>query len=183
MERLNTIEDAHNYASSLLKSDELDIAEKLSSLTKQFKNDYFLNFLLASELAENNDPIQAIEKFEYVLELEPNFHLARFQLCMTSLLFPNQEVIDKHLPIMLKLNEENCFLQFAKSLKFILSEDIEKAIDYIKQGIQLNEGYPALNDNMQQIITLLQSDKKQELNTVNPSIKNTILLDVYKKKS
>jgi predicted Zn-dependent protease len=52
--------------------------EKIEKLLEKEPDDVFLNFGLAMELVKENEPEDALARFDRVLQLDPRYHAAHF---------------------------------------------------------------------------------------------------------
>lgn len=179
------IETLINQFSEVIKNQQY---EKITNLLETQPNSFELHFLDGSYHAELGDYQKAKLAFERSLKINPNFHISRFQLCFLSILNEDYVVFNKHIEQLLMLRNSNYLTFFSKALLNIHNDDIEQAKIHLHQGLILNKENIALNENMNQLLSLIDVGRnidsgnnqrsEEELTISN----NSILLDIYKNK-
>lgn len=201
MELIKTLTQARERALALLQTSTAQTLEQLQIIISLYPDDAILQFLYASELAQQEQYIEALSAFEKSVTLDKSFYIARFQLCLLAATLDHPKLVEQHLPSLMSLNTEHYLHHFAHAIFFILQQEEHQAITHIQQGIKLNHENLALNIDMQNLIQTLAvevnndnemiSDEVVKSEIVNKKtvtedkqndIANSMLLDIYKKR-
>ncbi|MGC0118611.1 tetratricopeptide repeat protein [Pseudoalteromonas piscicida] len=164
--------------------------ESISALLSSNQNSFEVHFLDASYHAEQNDYMRAKNAFLRSLNINPQFHIARFQLCFLALLNEDFDILNSHIEQLLMLGEDNYLATFAKALVNILQDNTEQAKALLTEGILLNDENLALNENMNQLLYMLSEElhdtsSQPEVDDIESDLSssnNSILLDIYNNK-
>ena len=135
-------------------------------------------FLLAAEHAEIGLFDKAIEGMEKALSFNPDLYIAKLQL---GLLYAEKDLLPKAADLWKHLQDstdDQSLKHFASGLLILLEGKIEFAISTLRQGIQMNEKHPALNESMNNVINNLSRQMEQNSSSVNS---DTPYLGAYSK--
>ncbi|CAM4162053.1 hypothetical protein [Pseudoalteromonas byunsanensis] len=161
--------------------------EKIANLIAQYPQSYELHFLDGSYQAEKGTYEQAKDAFTRCLELKPDYHIARFQLCFLATLNSDVDTFNRFISSLLELTEQVYLSLFANALIHVCNNEIDHAKQMLKEGILLNNENHALNENMTKLLYMISEEPEQE--TVDDSeadelssSTNSVLLDIYKNK-
>ena len=180
------IEQARTHAMQLMQSDDNEqIVKTLSHILTSYPQDGQLLFLYASILAQQQQYDQAMEQFVQAVNYSPDFHIARFQLCLLAASTEKFELLEQHLAPLVALKDSHYLGYFANALALVFNDQLEQAAILIEQGIAINQENPALNHDMHQMLdrikgseTEIQVDDEQTQST--NSVTSSVLLDIYK---
>jgi len=197
MELIETLEQARERALQLLDSSTEKTLEQLQIIVSLYPSDAILQFLYASELAQQEQYLAALSAFEKSVTLNESFYIARFQLCLLASTLDQSDIVEQHLPSLMSLSTDYYLHHFAYAIFCILQHDEQQAIIYIKQGIKLNSENLALNIDMQNLMETLMpetyDDSKIGSNDTmkaetefeeeqQTDMTNSMLLDIYKQR-
>ena len=187
MELIKTLEQARARALELIQASTEETLAQLQIVISLYPDDAILQFLYASELAQQEQYLEALSAFEQSVTLDNKFYIARFQLCLLAATLDQPKIVEQHLPSLMSLNEQHYLYHFAHAIFCILQQDEPQAIIYIKQGIELNNENLALNVDMKNLAQTLSSDMVQESEllpqeTDKNDVTNSMLLDIYKQR-
>jgi tetratricopeptide (TPR) repeat protein len=136
-----------------MQSDDRDDLQRADRLIARFPNDPRLHFLRGSILASIGRPIEALPSLKQAVAIAPDFAIARFQLGFFQL--TSGEAVDALTtwgPIAL-LPDGHYLRFFVGGLTHLIRDEFDEAIERLNEGIAVNEENPALNGDMQLIIT------------------------------
>ncbi|MCF6437001.1 hypothetical protein [Pseudoalteromonas sp. MMG022] len=163
--------------------------ERITDLLAQYPQSFELHFLDGSYQAEKGSYIQAKEAFERCLEANPDYGIARFQLCFLAVLNSDAETFNSYISPLLTQPEQGYLALFAQALVYILNDQVEQATQALSEGIMLNNENLALNENMRKVLMMIGDDKDAQPEQVNEAdddeltnSTNSVLLDIYKNK-
>lgn len=194
---MNTnIESIREQALTIIQQAELTDSERivrLKNLCKLQENDYIVWFLLGSELAQQKSYDEALAAYTRSIELEQNFPIARFQLCLLALVVGRQETINQYLPYLIALPEVHYLHHFSKAIELVVKDDGAQAIASLKQGIEINNENEPLNADMHELISQINSQiengtQSEELENdsqqaqTQHKISSSLLMDIYKQR-
>ncbi len=177
-------------ASDLVKSDEL-----IEQALKQYPNAINLLYLKASVSVEQNNLDIATEHFVKVIELAPNFDIARFQFAFLAVTQGQYDSALSHFQYLAQSTEVVYLKHFSDGFLSLLANNDEAAASaYLLTGIKSNNENAALNQNMEKVIALLttensaqvNADVSEELDTeptqdLTHGLSNGALLNLYNK--
>lgn len=121
-----------------------------------------LHYLLGALHAELGMRVRAIKEISRAVALDPELHVAVFQLGMLYLGSGDTDKAQQTWASLDKLGEDNVLLVFKAGMTHFLNEDYEQAIAVLERGCELNDIAESLNDHVAQIIEqarLLLADK------------------------
>ena len=110
-------------------------------------------YILAAEHTEIGMMQRAIEGMEKAVSLDPQLWTAHLQL---GLLYLTQNLPDEAVncwKALEQLPEDDALFCFGEGLVALVDEDVETCISCLKKGIALNISNPALNGDMEKIIS------------------------------
>jgi len=126
------------------------------------------HYLLAAEHAQIGMYDQAVEEMEHAVRLDPSLHTASFQLGLIHLSSARiEQAIAAWAPLN-ALGENNFLYLFKTGLEHLIRDEFDQCVAYLERGIKLNSINPALNNDMQRVITSTQ-EKVKELGLQPPS--------------
>lgn len=178
----------------LLSQGEIEQANSLASQAcTQFPEHAQLQFIYAAIGAQLEQYPEAVQRYQHALSINPNLHIARFQLgLLLSTLDANEEAENVLLPLSQDVSHYlGCFakavilLQNAATLEpFQQRQIFIEAFQWLEQGIENNNQNPILNDDMR----LMKARVEAELNTEEAETEEEIapdqshLLDIYQQR-
>lgn len=143
-------------------------------------------FLAASCMIELNEPQKACELFEKCLTVSPNYDIARFQFAFYLLTLGQQNAF---LEVISPITHKKIgFLSlFSQGLVALSNGEHDKAYSFLNEGIAANIENPALNNDMQLLITsVLDRKMPPKTNhtdeTEQVDVMSNSLLDIYRSK-
>ncbi|MEM9100986.1 MAG: tetratricopeptide repeat protein [Pseudomonadota bacterium] len=165
-------------------------------------------YLLAAQHAQLGMYDRAIAGMTRSLELKPDLHTNRFQLGLLHLTLGQVDSAVSTWEALDNLEDQESLKLFKQGLCALIQEELDTAHAKLDQGIQNNQANPALNKDMQKIITEIKKmrnnsdealtgenatentmDDQQVLkqpnneNTLKTSIPNPVLLSAYRRDS
>ncbi len=157
----------------------------------QFPSSYALQFLLGSELAEQNNFVEAKSAFLSALKFNNEFGIARIQLAMLYITNGEFDPINELLEPLYSSSDQDAYHFFAKAIMCVCSDDIENATNFVNSGVTINKSNPALSDNMLRMLSIISDNdetstpnlkKVTSVSGENESIQSA-LLDIYNKQA
>lgn len=157
----------------------------LTRALEQFPYAAELHFLNGSELAERAEFDTAVSAFRQALVLNPDLHIARFQLAFLYLVNGEAEAAAILLqPLLQNDSADSYLLFFAKGCIAAIQDNISECKQWIERGIAANTQNHALNINMEKMLALLLTDSNpQQHEQANTEEVGSALFDVYKQQS
>lgn len=187
------LEKVKATASDLISQGKMeDAKERLSNGLVEYPNSAQLHFLQAAVYAQLESYDDAISHYQKSLHLEPQLFIARFQLgLLLATLGENEKCIDV-LDGLVSLDEHYLSL-FAKGIINTLTNQLDSAIDSIRQGLKANNENPSLNKDMKAMLARIESEQntndKDSVETnekpavlVSEEADQSHLLDIYQTK-
>ncbi len=151
--------DEHlNDLIAVVAADEKDVLTKLEGALKIYSSDARLHFLYASVLTGKQKLILAHDAFQKAVDLDPDFHLARFQFGFFLL---TSGEVQEAISVWEKLGglpDNNYLKLFYSGLRHLINDQMREGEDLIVEGIKLNNENLPLNEDM---LLLLSECKKQ----------------------
>ncbi len=111
-----------------------------------------LRYLLGAEHAQRREYPEAVAQIRTALDINPKLHFARLQL---GLLYLTMSQPDDSIAVwapLEELDESAALKAFKRGLEALIRDDFPTCIDYLQQGIDLNQQNATLNDDMSQLI-------------------------------
>ncbi|MFT4926013.1 MAG: tetratricopeptide (TPR) repeat protein [Phenylobacterium sp.] len=180
-----SIEQARAMAIAAMQQQQPPALETLQQILSAWPHDGPLCFLYASELAAQQHYDQALAAFTDAVTFAPELHIARLQLCLLAASNEALELMQQHLPVLVALGEQDPIGCFAGALTAIFADDQPEgnvnASRLLQQGIKLNQQNPALNQDMEQLLSRINqapAESESETNTSN-TLDRSVLLDIY----
>ncbi|WP_152616371.1 tetratricopeptide repeat protein [Sphingomonas sp. ERG5] len=136
-----------------MQSDDQDDLLRADRLIEAYPTDPRLHFLRGSILASIGRPIEALPSLKQAVSIAPDFAIARFQLGFFQL--TSGEAVDALTtwgPIAL-LPDGHYLRFFVGGLTHLIRDEFDEAITRLNEGIAVNDENPALNGDMQLIIS------------------------------
>ena len=134
--------------------DQIELCERL---VESFPDDARLHFLRGSLLAGSARPIEAHLSLSKAVALDPDYHIARFQLGFFELTSGEEERAIETWRLLHKLEDGHYLKYFYEGLELLVKDQFTEAADTLKAGILANEDNPLLNRDIQLIVD--QCDK------------------------
>ena len=179
---------AREQALKIVQFNKSNSTDELQRICDLYPNDHIIQFLYASELAQQEKYESSITAFKKSVALDQTFYIARFQLCLLALSLERNEILSDYLPDLLNLAQENYLQAFSQALHALQQEDFEHVQTEIKRGIELNDENMALNNDMALLAQRIkqpnpiETNNKLENENINETHNSSFLLDIYKKK-
>ncbi|MFS2319209.1 tetratricopeptide repeat protein [Maricaulis sp. D1M11] len=126
--------------------------EGLKGAVSAYPDDPRLHFLLGSVLIGEGQLIDAHEHLARAIEIEPEYHLARFQLGFFSLTSGEPERALDVWGRLDRLPDDHYLRKFVDGLRCLIRDDFNGAIASLSEGIQLNQENLPMNSDMQLLI-------------------------------
>lgn len=148
MERevLDHAELLHLAVSASVNQHHGDAIEYLKRAIAAVEKNFEAIYLLAAEYAEIGMIDRAIAKFNEALNLKPDFQPARFQL---GLILTVAERPEEALEIWKRLeHSDGPYRHFKRGLEALIRNELSLCIQELQLGMELNNGNPALNRDM-----------------------------------
>ncbi len=182
--------------SDTLSQGKLDQAAAIADeAIKQFPKSSQLQFIFAAIAAQSEQYDLAIQRYQEALGLNPELHIARFQLGLLLATLGQNEASTSTLTPLCRDNADYLGY-FAKSLVLILTsesnensneEQLIQAVALLKEGILMNQENLHLNDDMRAMMTRVKAELEKaepEQSHVNAETSDEVdqshLLDIYK---
>jgi tetratricopeptide (TPR) repeat protein len=131
-------------------NDELPLAERLLD---SWPEDPRLHFLRGSLLAGAGRPIEAHAALSRAVALQPEFHLARFQLGFFELTSGEAARAVATWEPLDALPADHYLAHFVTGLRYLIQDRFGEAMAALEAGIAANDENPPLNHDMQLIVT------------------------------
>jgi tetratricopeptide (TPR) repeat protein len=129
----------------------------LKQLLADSPGDAILTYLLATVHASMGMHERAAFELADVLEQEPEFHVARFQLGLIYLAHGQAEETLAHWEPWLELGEDDCFFLFRRGIEHYLLDRNDLAISDLEASIERNVDYESILDDMEDILREIRS--------------------------
>ncbi|MEO1045891.1 MAG: hypothetical protein AAFX04_10660 [Pseudomonadota bacterium] len=136
----------------LIDSDDVQGLAELDSAIDRFPDDARLYFLRGSLLAATDRKVEALQLMQHAVALDPEFHIARFQLGFFALSSGDAEAARDHWNRLESLPKNHYLRLFVTGLHHLIADEFTATIATLRQGISLNRDNPPLNHDMQLII-------------------------------
>ncbi len=133
----------------------LDLGELRRAAVKDPRN-AILRYLLAAELAQQQDHDGAILEFTAALALDPTLDTARLQLALLHLTLAQPEQALAALAPLANLADGEPLEHFKAGLEALVRDDLQGSLQALQRGVASNTSNPALNRDMQLIIDRLR---------------------------
>ena len=124
----------------------------LDQAIKDFPEDARLYFLKASAFAGVGRLIEAHAAFKKSIELNPDFHIARFQFGLFQLTSGESDNALKTWARLDGLPKEHYLRVFVIGLRHLIRDEIEDCIKVLERGIELNAENLPLNTDIEMLI-------------------------------
>lgn len=134
-----------------MQEDENQI-DRVDLLLAEFPDDARLHFLRGSMLVANGRLIEAHRALSRAVALEPDLHIARFQLGLFQLTSGEAENALETWGRLDRLSDGHYLREFVDGMRCLLRDDFAGTIQHLEQGIALNHENPPLNRDMTMII-------------------------------
>ncbi|UAA37578.1 tetratricopeptide repeat protein [Paraneptunicella aestuarii] len=179
--------------SDTLSQGKLDVAAQMAEeAIVQFPQSAQLYFISAAISAQSELYEEAINRYNLALELNPQLHIANFQL---GLLLATLGQIEPSIEVLTRLSEDAIIYlnRFAKGLILVLTAEnnqkkLTQALEFIQEGIRLNQENLYLNDDMRGIAERIENelstmpDMQLATNEETDESDQSHLLDIYQNK-
>ncbi|HEF5875103.1 TPA: hypothetical protein SAY52_005795 [Burkholderia cenocepacia] len=134
--------------------------EVLSASLTHWPDDHRLWFLRGSIYAGNQRRAEARVDFARAIVLAPDFAIAHFMLGLVDLLDGHVQDATAHWEPLDDAHSGRDALQLFKTGLLALCDDrFDVALDWLKQGIAVNERYPGINAYMESIVEQIDAFK------------------------
>jgi tetratricopeptide (TPR) repeat protein len=120
-------------------------------------------YLLATVHAGMGMHARAVSEMVSVLELEPDFHVARFQLGLILLAHGQGADTMAAWEHFQGLGEDDCFFLFRRGVEYFLLDQLDESVRDLKAGILANEHYESVVEDMVSILEEVQTRQAPEL--------------------
>jgi tetratricopeptide (TPR) repeat protein len=162
-----------------MQSDEADELIQADRLINRYPDDPRLHFLRGSVLASIGRPIEAMPALKRAVELAPDFAIARFQLGFFQLTSGEAaDALSTWGPLAL-LPEGHYLRKFVAGLTHLIRDEFEEAIRHLREGIEVNDENPPLNNDMNLLIEqtsqLVQSNAAADQEAASESATSFLL--------
>jgi len=134
----------------------------LSEYLECYPADARLHFLLGSLEAARRDYGSARLAMRRAIDLNPSFHIARFQLGLLLLTSGDAYAAQETWGPLYGLPDDDALRLFARGLSHMVHDQFADAIDHIERGIERNAENEPLNRDMQRIVDELSSRTSAE---------------------
>ncbi|WP_019677699.1 tetratricopeptide repeat protein [Arsukibacterium perlucidum] len=177
----NDVQDALRQIISENSDSRLLPKSKLLLALEQFPYVAELHFLYGSELAESGKVDDAAASFGQALILQPEMHLARFQLAFLHMVNGNVDAVMVLLQPLLSDDENPSYLTFfARGCIAAMIGNTVECKKLIEKGLALNSQNEALNANMKKLVELVLSDERiQQNESMADDSFGSVLFDIY----
>jgi tetratricopeptide (TPR) repeat protein len=118
------------------------------------------HFLLGAQYAQAELYDQAAAEFERAIVLQPNLHIARFQLGLLLLSGGNLQGGQAVLTPLAQTAGAGALSQFALGLLHLVRNEFAEAQQYLLRGIELNLDNLPLNADMQKILGRIKESRR-----------------------
>ena len=146
--------------------DEKRLLATIKQAVQQFPDSAELLFLFGSELAQQQQYQAAIDQLTRAVELNPEFKIARFQLCLLLVNGQMWSLFEPHVLTLKQLPESDFLHHFAQGLHLLVQQPVElaqlaAAKDFLHSGIELNKENQALNLDITAMIERIGQQQQQ----------------------
>ncbi len=138
---------------SAMNEDERRANRELDALLAGYPRDPRLHFLKASLLASGQDFAAARAAMRHAVDLAPDYAIARFQLGFLLLTSGEGHAAQEAWGPLHGLAADNYLRIFVEGLCHLIRDEFSETIRRLEEGISRNNENPALNRDMQLIIT------------------------------
>lgn len=149
-------------------------------------------YLLGAEYAEIGMYDRAKQSFQSIIDVEPLKEMVRLQKSLLHIFLGEQHEARLCLGQLVEVqNEANFIYWFAQGMLVSLDSQNQKAIEYLKKGVELNEVNEPLNGDMRKYIERLSispldvtaAESSEKSKNIKTEISNKFLLTNYKDES
>lgn len=113
-----------------------------------YPSDARLAYLLGAEYAQIGMPDRADQEMEKALVLNPALHAARFQLGLLRMTGGNPDLAKETWRELDVLPDKHAFRLFRDALEALAVNELQRALDFLNQGIVANDFSVDLNRDM-----------------------------------
>lgn len=138
-------------------NDEAVGLRELDALLADYPRDPRLHFLKGSLLAAKEEYPAARAAMRHAVDLAPDYAIARFQLGFLLLTSGEAKAAEQVWVPLLSLAPENSLRVFATGLGHMIRDEFDDAIRILEDGIARNNENPAMNRDMQLLITEMRN--------------------------
>ena len=131
-----------------------------------------LRYMLGAHMAQERDYDSAVLEFSAAIALNPQLHVARFQLGLLHLTLAQPQHALTVLAPLEDLGDSAALKHFKRGLEALIRDDFASCIEHLRQGVQLNHENGPLNKDMTMLIERAQAakDAQQVINTPAPAV-------------
>ncbi|RQR52926.1 hypothetical protein DIE19_27430 [Burkholderia sp. Bp9126] len=145
-------------------SETLEAFELLSAALTRWPDDHRLWFLRGSIYAGSQRRAEARVDFARAVALAPDFDIARFMLGLVDLLDGHvQDAAACWEPLDEEQSGRGALWLFKTGMLALCDDRFDAALDWLKQGIAVNERYPGINAYMEGIVAQIGALKRDAI--------------------
>ena len=145
---LCTDEEIAELAEALEADSRGDLAE-IDTLLQRYPEDPRLHFMKGSVHIGAGQHVKAHKALSRAVELQPEFHIARYQLGFFELTSGEADAALSTWGPLLRLPEDNYLRHFVEGLTHLIRDEFNPAIERMRSGIALNQENAPLNGDIQ----------------------------------
>lgn len=141
---------------SISAMDDAKAVELLDKAVAYWPEDPRLHFLRGSLQAQIRLYDRAAVDFGNAVKLDPEFHIARFQLGLLHLTSGRPEQALEVWAPLEQLADGDCLKPFKQGLTHLIYDRFDECVELLKAGIAANTQFPPLSGDMQMMIDRIQ---------------------------
>lgn len=150
-------EDRLSQLMARLSTDESEGIRELDMLLASYPDDPRLHFLQGSFLAAGSEYARAASAMRRAVDLEPDYHLARFQLGFLLLTSGQPYAAQEAWGPLHGLPRNHYLRLFVEGLCHLIRDEFSDAIALLREGMDLNQDNAPMNADMQLVITGIEN--------------------------